>query len=206
VCDDLEVRRHLAWLIAIPLSVIGTLAGHSVGYLAAVPDTQERAHVLAASGHGYLDYAPLAIGLCLAITVLGFVTTLLATVCGRPMVGRGPQVKFVAAVAPLAFVLQELIERYAHTGHVHLGLVTSAPFLLGLATQLPFALLAAAISFALATAAQRVGLALRAARRPRARAGAGAGAVRRLSWLGVDLPREPVPARGYAGRGPPLLA
>ena len=93
------MRRQLAWLIAVPLAVIGTFAGHAVGYLAAVPDAQERAHVLAASGHGYLDYAPLAIGLCLAITVLGFVASLLAAVCGRPIAGRGPRIKFVAAVA-----------------------------------------------------------------------------------------------------------
>ena len=40
-----------------------------------------------------------------------------------------------------------------HDGHVHWGLVVSAPFLLGLATQLPFGLLAAAIAFALGAAA-----------------------------------------------------
>ncbi len=49
---------RLAWLIAVPLAVIGSLAGHSVGYRAAVPDLQERTQVLAASGHGYLDLTP----------------------------------------------------------------------------------------------------------------------------------------------------
>ena len=69
------MRRQLSWLIAVPLAVIGTLAGHSVGYRAAVPDAHERAHVLASSGHGYLDYAPLLLSLCVALAVLGFVAS-----------------------------------------------------------------------------------------------------------------------------------
>ena len=99
-------------------------------------------------------------------------------------------------------MLQELLERYVHDGHLHWHLVVSAPFLLGLATQVPFALLAAAIAFALATAAQHVAQAIRAARRPRPRGTA----LTFLSWLSVDLPPAPVLARGYTGRGPPLLA
>ena len=78
----------------------------------------------------------------------------------------------------------------------------SAPFLLGLATQVPFALLAAAIAFALATAAQHVARAISAARLPRPRGIA----LTFLAWRSVDLRPEPVSARGYAGRGPPLLA
>jgi len=196
------MRRLLAWLIAVPLAVIGTLAGHSVGYRAAVPDAHERAHVLASSGHGYLEYAPLIVALCVAIAALGVVATVLAACRGRDTDDGTRQIALVAALAPVAFVLQELIERYAHDGHLHWGLVVSAPFLLGLATQLPFGLLAAAIAFALASAAHRVAHALKAARRPRIRSIA----VPRLSWLAVDLPREPVRARGYTDRGPPLLA
>ena len=112
------------------------------------------------------------------------------------------RIKLVAALAPVAFVLQEFLERYVHDGHLHWELVVSAPFLLGLATQVPFALLAAAIAFALATAAQQVAQAIRAARRPRPRGTA----LTFLSWLSVDLPSAPVLARGYTGRGPPLLA
>jgi hypothetical protein len=196
------MRLRLPWLIAMPLAVIGTLAGHSVGYWAAVPDAHERAHVLASSGHGYLAYAPLAIALCIAIAALGFVAMVLAAVRREPTVGRRPHLGLVAALPPCAFVLQELLERYAHAGHVHWGLVASAPFLLGLATQLPFSLLAAAIGFALATAAERVGQALRGAQRPRPRALA----ITFLTWLSVDLPRRAALAGGHAGRGPPLLA
>lgn len=195
------MKRQLPWLIALPLAVVGTLSGHSVGYWAAVPDAHERAHVLAASGHGYLTYAPLAMGLCVAVAALGLVAHALAAFRGHETTG-GTRIKLVAALAPAAFVLQEVIERYVHDGHVHWHLVASAPFLLGLATQVPFALLAAAIAFALATAARHVAQAIRAARRP----GPRGTALTLLSRLSVDLPPAPVLARGYAGRGPPPLA
>ena len=48
------MRRHLAWPIALPLAVIGSLAGHSIGYRAALPAAHERESVLASSGHGWL--------------------------------------------------------------------------------------------------------------------------------------------------------
>ncbi len=195
------MRRQLPWLISIPLAVVGTLAGHSVGYRAAVPDADERAHVLASSGHGYLAYAPLVMGFCVALAALGLVAHALAAFRGRESTG-GTRIKLVAALAPVAFVLQELIERYVHNGHLQWELAVSAPFLLGLATQVPFALLAASIACALATAAQQVAQAIRAARVPR-RLGTSLTFPSRLS---VDLPTEPVLARGYAGRGPPLLA
>lgn len=193
------MKRQLPWLIAMPLAVVGTLAGHSAGYLAAVPDAHERSHVLAASGHGYLHYAPLVLALCGALAALGFVAHALAAF--RDTDG-GTRVALVAAVAPAAFVLQELVERYLHDGHLHWELVASAPFLLGLAMQVPFALLAAAIAYALAATAQQVAAAIRAARLPRPRSTA----LTSLSWLSIDLPPEPVLARGHAGRGPPLLA
>ena len=183
------------------LAVVGTLAGHSVGYWAAVPDADERAHALASSGHGYLTYAPLLIGLCLALTVLGFIAHALSVFRGSDATA-GTRIKLVAALAPAAFALQELLERYVHDGHLHWHLVVSAPFLLGLATQVPFALLAAAVAFALATAAQQVAQAIRAAHRPRPRGTA----LTFLFWLSIDLPSAPAIARGYTGRGPPLLA
>jgi Flp pilus assembly pilin Flp len=194
------MRRWFAWLIAVPLAVIGTLAGHAAGYRAAVPDAHERAHVLASSGHGYLEYAPLVVAVCLAIAALGVVATAVAAVRGRDTSGGIRQIAFVGTLAPVAFTLQELIERYAHDGQMHWGIVASAPFLIGLATQLPFGLLAAAIAFALVSAAQRVAEAIRA-RPPRRRSIA----TSFLSWLSADLPRKAVLARGYNGRGPPRL-
>lgn len=202
MCHHACVKRQLSWLIAVPITVIGTFAGHSVGYGAAVPDAHERAHLLASSGHGYLDYAPVLLSICVALVVLGFVASLLSAFGDRrttsPPNGR---VALVAALAPAAFVLQELLERYLHDGHVHWALFVSAPFLFGLMTQVPFALLAAAIAFALASAAQRAGQVLRRLLGRRLRPID----VTFLSWLSIDPPFERALARGYASRGPPLL-
>ena len=165
MCHHDGMRRWLAWPISVPLAVIGTLAGHSAGYRVAVPDVHERAQVLASSGHGYLGYAPLVIAVCVAVAVLAFVATVLAAVRGRePETGKR-RLTLIAALAPVAFVLQELIERYAHDGRMHWELLVSAPFLVGLALQLPFALLAAAIAFALAITARRIATAIAARRR-----------------------------------------
>jgi hypothetical protein len=192
------MRRHVPWVTAIPLAVIGTLAGHAVGYRAAVPDDHERAHVLATTGHGYLEHAPLVVAVCTALALLGFAAHVWGALRGRSHPGRSGRMGFVAALPPLAFLLQESLERYVQHGHVHWAFFVSAPVLLGLATQLPFALLAAALAFALAVAAVRVAQVVAGA--PRARAAAAVF----LAWPGVDLPRQPVLARGYPGRGPPL--
>ena len=194
------MRRRLAWLIAVPLAVIGSLAGHSVAYRAAVPDELERTQVLASSGHGYLEYAPLAIALCVALAALGFVAAVLDSFGRRDRGRAGGHFVLVAAIAPVAFVLQELGERYAHDGQFHWQLLVSTPFLLGLALQLPFALLAAAIAYALATAARLVAGALENARPRRA------GTPFVLPSLSVELPRVRALAGGSSVRGPPLLA
>jgi hypothetical protein len=192
------MRRHLAWPIALPLAVIGTLAGHALGYRAAVPDAQARARELAASGHGYLEYAPLGVGLCSAFALLAFVGLVIHTSRG----GRthGAQVKLIAAIPPVAYVLQEVLERLLHDGHLPWAALGSAPVVIGLLAQIPFALLAASIAYLLSAVAERLG-AVVAAWRPR---------PLRPSILlalaaAVDLPVRPAPATGYAGRGPPLL-
>ena len=49
------------------------LAGQSFGYRAAVPSAHAREHLLASSGHDYLDYAPLILRVCAAAVTLGFI-------------------------------------------------------------------------------------------------------------------------------------
>ena len=195
------MRRRLPWLVAAPLAVIGIIAGHSVGYRAAVPDAHDRAQVLASSGHGYLEYAPLAIALCLALVALGFLALTFDAFVARGARRERRRIALISTLAPLTFALQELIERYAHDGHLHWEVVVSAPFLWGLIAQLPFALLAAAIAYALTVTARTLGRVVAAWRRRPLTA-----ALLVVAWPGVDLPREPVLARGYAGRGPPLPA
>lgn len=193
------MKRHVPWVTAIPLAVIGTLAGHAVGYRAAVPDAHERAHVLASTGHGYLAHAPLVVAVCTALAVLGFAAHVWGAIGGRSRSARTTRFGFVAALPPLAFLLQETLERYIQHGHVHWAFFVSAPVLLGLATQIPFALLAAAIAFALAVAAVRIAQFVTDTPRPRVAPAAF------LAWPGVDLPLRPVLARGYPSRGPPLI-
>jgi hypothetical protein len=191
------MKRYLAWPIALPLAVIGTLAAHSLGYRAAVPDAHAREHLLAASGHGYLQHAPLVVGVATAAALLGFFAAVLSSFLRRPT--RAVQVKLVAGIPPLAFVVQEFVERALHDGRVQPELILSAPFLFGLAAQLPFALLAAAIAYALTTMARRLGAAIAARRRRPTRAPA-----LTPPCATIVLPPASVLSRGYTGRGPPL--
>ena len=119
VCHDARMKRQLPWLIAMPLAVVGTLAGHSAGYLAAVPDAHERSHVLAASGHGYL-HVRAARARALRRARRARVRRARAGCLQRTRIQTGgTRITLVAGVAPAAFVLQELVERYLHDGHLH---------------------------------------------------------------------------------------
>jgi hypothetical protein len=194
------MRRHLAWPIALPLAVLGALAGHEVGYRVALPDAHERAHLLEQSGHGYLAYMPIAVGAGLALSVLGFASMVVATV--RPARGRRACTPawLVAVLPPLVFVLQEYLERYAPHGEIEWATALQPVFLAGLAMQLPFALLAALIAAGLGRLAKRVAALIGAGGTPRPRVD-----MPLLGLAPIDLPRAPILARGYAGRAPPLL-
>ena len=63
----------------------------------------------------------------------------------------------IVLLPPIAFVVQEFAERIVHTGHVPWTVVVQPAFLLGLAFQLPFALAALLIAWALDSAARAVG-------------------------------------------------
>jgi hypothetical protein len=191
------MRRHLAWPIALPLAVLGALAGHEAGYRVAVADAHERAHLLEQTGHGYLAYMPIAVGAGLALAVLGFAATI------RPTHGRHGSAPawLVAVLPPLVFVLQEHVERYTRHGEIEWATGSQPAFLVGLAMQIPFALLAALVAAGLGRLAERVAALIGAGATPRPRLD--------VPLLGapapIDLPLAPVLARGYAGRAPPLL-
>ena len=190
-----RVRPALAWLLAVPLIAIGSQAAHALDYELVIPGSR-RAAVLEATGHSYLNLAPefLAISLSLILVAL------LWRIGGRRTRAFGgvPTWSF-AVLPPLAFALQEHLERFLHSGDVPWASVLEPTFLPGILLQLPFALLAYAIARALLGAA---GLISRLLRRPKP-----ADPVR--ARLGLARPpdfigrRTPPLASGCSLRGPP---
>jgi hypothetical protein len=192
------VRYVLTWILTAPLLVVGLLAGHSLGYRLAVADARERAHVLDASGHGYLAYAPLAIALGLSLALLAFVARVRAVVRGQRSAASAPPWVF-ALLPPLAFIVQEYGERALHQGALAWGTVLEPAVLSGLALQVPFALIALAVARALARLAEVVGRAL--GTQPRTRITS----LLLSQPFALELPPSVrVAARGWSERGPPL--
>lgn len=193
----LGMRQRLAWLSTAPLMFAGLIAGHLLAYRLVYSDAHARADALARSGHAYLGYVPLALSVSLGVLLAGL--ALQAAAGFRGETRRPVASPLIVLLPPTAFVVQELAERLAHTGHVPWTLVVQPAFLLGLAFQLPFALAALLIAWALDSAARAVGEAL-GARQPLPTfptfvpAPAYAAAAPRTAGL----------ARGYGERAPPL--
>jgi hypothetical protein len=191
------MRQRLAWFSTAPLMFGGLLAAHSLGYRLAIADPHARADALAHSGHGYFAYAPFALAVCLGILVAALVHQGAAGFRGkRRRAAASPLILFLP---PMAFVIQEFLERLIHAGHVPLTLVLQPAFLVGLALQLPFALAALLVAWALDSAARAVGRAL--AVRPRLAFPAFVPVPVRVA----AAPRPAGLARGYGERAPPLL-
>jgi hypothetical protein len=132
-------RLTTPWLVSLPFMAAGCLAAHSLAYHL-VSAREER--------HGYLAFAPLLLGLLGALAIVGVLLR-----------GRSLSPFACAALPPLAFVVQEHVER--------LELVLTEPaFLVGLALQLPFALAALVAARAFLSAADRVLRALGGRRPP----------------------------------------
>ncbi len=182
------VRRVSSWLVALPLALGGSQLAHAEAYRLVYADPHERAHALDATGHAYLAYAPAAAALALALLLCGLIGWFLHARGGRTTaVATWP----FAAVPLLTFVAQEHLERGSLV-----GVLTEPTTVVGLALQLPFALLA----YGLARLLLRVvdALALAASRRPRLRPDARQ--PRPGTCTLVPLPRL---AFGVAQRGPP---
>ena len=62
-------RRSLTWLVAIPLVMSGSQLGHLLAYRLVYPEAHVRLRELVVTGHGYLDYAPIALGVAAAAVV-----------------------------------------------------------------------------------------------------------------------------------------
>jgi hypothetical protein len=177
----------------LPLAVVGWLSAHAAAYGLVVPDAHERAHLLASSGHGYLEHAPLLAATCVVLAAGGF----FLRACGR---GDGRIPAWALGILPVVgFAVQEFLERVLYGGGLSWGTALEPVFLVGLALQLPFALVAALVGRALTGLADAV--ASREPPRPRL-----------APRTDLPLPRAAerrstaVLAAGHAGRAPPLRA
>ena len=190
------IRRRSAWLVSLPLVVLGSLLAHQLAYLA-VAGTHADA-LLAETGHGYLEQLPAGGVLALICLVLGLFLAGLDR--ARERAGRTIPAWLIAFVPIIGFALQEHVERFAHSGSVPWSAALDATFLVGLGLQLPFAALAFLIARALLRTVVAVAAALLERPQPTA--------SRRTYALVADG-AQLVPATGLARRlaprGPPRL-
>jgi hypothetical protein len=148
-------RRGLAWILALPLAVVGSQLAHGLAYRLVIPD-QDLAQELSASGHGYLKYAPVALAICVALVAFALVRELqLAVLARRPSRARPSALSF-AVLAPAIFVAQEHLERLVHRGGFPVEFVLERTFVVGLLLQLPFALAAYVVARLLLRATRAV--------------------------------------------------
>jgi hypothetical protein len=192
----LIVNRGVSWLLTAPLLVTGLLAGHSLGYRWAVSDSNARAHLLEESGHAYFSYLPAVLAILLTLMAWSLADRIGAAARGSRTSSSPPWL--VALVPPVAFLAQEVLERLLHTGHVHTAALLQPAVLIGLALQLPIALIVLGLVWLLAEGADAVGRAL--GDRPPTRL---AEVVFFAPAQRTVSPIRAVASRGWSERGPP---
>jgi hypothetical protein len=173
-----------AWLVSLPVALAGCLAAHIAAYALATPT------VAAHQSHGYLAELPLLGGGVLAVVLAAALWHAL-----RGVPGARPSPWLFAILPPLAFALQEHVEQLGHPALV----VLEPTFLVGLALQLPFGLLAWLLARAILHAAETLGRSLEPPPQPRR------AAPPRPARPSLRLPR-PALATGISQRGPPPLS
>lgn len=192
-------RFRLAWTLAVALTGVGWLTAHELAYRLAVPHPHEHAHAMRETGHSYLaEYGSLALALCAALAV--FAVAGLVVGGGRGTPEARVSLNAVAVLPPLAFVLQEHLERLLTLGSVPADTLFEPPVLLGLVLQLPFALAALGLASALLSVADTLARTLRGP--PLLLAPTRASPLRPCA---LDPPRVAVLALGHGQRAPPLL-
>ena len=173
--------------------LVGVEAAHALAYRVVFPEASLRGAVLTATGHAYAAWLPLVLALGAAVAIVGLAAAVADVVRGGAVreLGAGA----FAALPPLAFALQELLELSLHTGHIAWHAFVAPTFLPGLALQLPFALLAFVVTRLLLRTAVKVGRWL--ARRPSVPA-------IMLFWNDCDLLESRWQWRRASSRAPPL--
>ena len=171
-------RRILSWALVTPLAAVGILGAHAAAYR--LTGTEP------GSVHAYLGHAPQVLAVLATIGLVGLASQ---------QRGFGSRSLWsFGLVAPLGFACQEHLERLAHTGELP-WLLTTPVFLVGLALQIPVAILCVAV-------ARRVPGTL--ANRCRVRTSATGEAWLPLSAQPHSRPRTARVPRA-TGRAPPLV-
>ena len=187
------MRRSLAWALTLPLVLAGTQAAHALAYDLVYPQAHER--ILLSTGHGYLTWLPLALGLGGAVALAALCVAAADAARGRPE--RALPAWGFALLPPAAFAIQEVLELSLHTGAFDARAVLAPTFLPGLLLQLPLALAAYVAARLLLRTAERVGRALAQLR-----------TLPALLQLVIAPTAAPLQARavvaGCSSRGPPL--
>lgn len=191
------MRRLIAWGLSVPLILAGTQAAHSLAYRLAYPEAEVRWRMLAASGHGYEAYVPIAAGVVAAVALVALLAAAADAARRRPV--RPVPVWMFALLPPLAFTAQEYTERWLRGIDDPSWMLHQPTFRYGLLLQLPFAALAylaARLLCRVAVAASRI------------LAGGGrlvleGGSPAVVAPFAVDVPRLRMDLLGWSLRGPP---
>ena len=169
------MRRTLTWLVMVPFAAASVLLGHAIAYRAlGVP---------ADDLHGYLAHAPQIVLILATFALVGLAADSRA---------RRQSPVPLASLGIGAFVVQEHLERLAHTGHLPF-LLMSPVLWLGIAVQVPLAI---AVWFVARRLAEDIATPLRRV----------APSLTRIPVLAGPIGRQPhVAALGarHPGRGPP---
>jgi hypothetical protein len=191
------MRRALVWMVVLPLTAGGCLAAHALAYRSVASNAHERENLLALTGHGYLGYAPLALGVLVAVLVVAL--GLVAAGAARGSPGPRPSAWPFFILPLLGFVVQENAERFVHDGSLSAATMLEPALFVGVILQVPFALAAFLVARALLAVAEVMGrsLAVVPNRCPLAPV------VPHVLPGAADLARIPVLALGYPERGPP---
>jgi hypothetical protein len=181
-------RRGL-WLLSLPLAVAGWLAAHCLAYTLVAPHDD----------HGGVGAAPILIACA--------ITAMLAVAVHDGLRRAAPAhvpAWPVALVPPLGFTVQEHLERLIELNELPMATVLEPVFLVGLALQLPVALLVLTLARGVLAIGYALGRELGVARAPRPRSCVVAPPL--PAPLAPELIRPPVLATGHGGRAPPALA
>jgi hypothetical protein len=157
-------RRVSMALLSVPLAAAGWLTAHSVAYKLAAPDSHDRAELLSATGHGYLEVESLFVACGLVLVVAGLFASVTEGIRDRPR--SRVSVRLFTLVPVLGFAVLEHVERLVEHGAVPYGVALESTFLAGIALQLPFAIAAFSFTRALHALGHALGHLLRCLARP----------------------------------------